>query len=90
MNPTGSTICLLGTKSTTFLKIIYPLYQFLEAHIVDRVKTNNGAGFTTRDALSNYDVNGLNVISLFLQGEGFLNKDLPSWLGRAITAEGLG
>jgi hypothetical protein len=60
-------ICsLVGNKSVTSLKIVYLLYHFLEAGIVYRVETKEGAGFTMRDALGNDGVYGLNILSLFL------------------------
>ena len=66
----GSTIHLVDNKSIMFCKIIYPLYHFVEAGILDRVDTKDGTGFTMRYAIGNNRVNGLNVPLFFLYEEG--------------------
>jgi hypothetical protein len=83
MNIVGGTISLVGNKRITAHKIIYFLQNFIEAGIVGRVETKDGAGFTARDALCNNGINSLNIPSLFLNGEGLRTSSTlvhaPGW-----------
>jgi hypothetical protein len=70
MNLAGSTNSLVGNESITTLKIFCLPQNFIEAGIVDRMEIKDGTGFTARYALSKNGIKGLNIPSLFLNGEG--------------------
>ena len=81
MNMVHSTICIVWNKSSTVFKSIHPCNNFLEAVVVKRVRTKNGVDFATRNVLCNKDINSMNIISLFLDGEGLMVREFPT-IGR--------
>ena len=74
-------ICIVANKTSTVFKIFHPCNNFLEAGAVDRVKDKNGAGFATRNVLCDKDIVGMNILALFLDGEGLMVRTFPT-IGR--------